>query len=377
MTPQTQSPGGKTFLAAVVTVTATYLYFLIFAQFGFLRALTATLGNSAETVRPIMAIMGAAGMVGSLLAGRGFMTRSSRTWLAAGFGGCALAAAGSFFAQTMSGFGCVALLTGLGTGVTTVALAGLLRSATGDRRLGLVIGLGTGLAYGIGNIPGIFEAKPALQAGLAILASIAGGIAGIALRPRFPADLPTTGDYSKVGVVAWVVIFLALVCFDSALFAFIQGTAELRQMLWLESDRPWWIAGLHLVAAVAAGALLDGGWLGRIMTFAGVALLGAGLWLLDRRAGASLAGFIYVASVSFYSTTLVFYPVRSARPALAALLYAVAGWGGSAVGIAFAEDRMGLPVMLTASCASLLLLGLVARYFAWRQRRAINENSRA
>ena len=374
MPPQTQSSGGKTFLAAVATVAATYLYFLIFAQFGLLRALTAALGNAAGVVRPVMAIMGVAGIAGSVLAARGFTLRSSRIRFAIGFGGCALAAAGSLFAQTMTAFGVVALLTGLGTGVITVTLAGVLRPATRGRRFGMVIGLGTGLAYGIGNLPGIFDAKPALQAGLAILAAVAGGITAAMLRPQFSADPPETGDYSKAGVVSWVVVFLALVCFDSALFAFIQGTVELKQMLWVENGRPWLIAGAHLVAAVSAGGLLDCGWLGRTIASAAVALIGAGLWLLDRRAGASIAGLVYVASVSLYSTGLAFYPAHSARPKLAALLYAIAGWGGSALGIVLAEGRSGLPTALTVGCASLLAIGLAARYFASRQERAMKEN---
>ncbi len=230
MPPPTHSPGGKTLLAAVTTVGATYLYFLIFAQFGFLRALTGALGNTAEVVRPVMAIMGAAGIAGSVMAARGFTERTSRGWLAAGFGGCALAAGGSLVAQTMAGFSAVALLTGLGTGITTVALAGVLRPATGGRRLGLIIGLGTGLAYGIGNVPGIFDAKPAFQAGLAIVAAVMGLAAATRLRPRFPGEIPQAGDYSNTGVAAWVITFLALVCFDSALFTFIQANAAFQHI---------------------------------------------------------------------------------------------------------------------------------------------------
>jgi cytochrome c oxidase cbb3-type subunit 2 len=310
-------------------------------------------------------------------AARAFAERTSRAWLAAGFGVCALAAAGALLAQTMPGFAVVALLTGLGTGFTTVTLAGVLRPATGDRRLGLIIGLGTGLAYGLGNVPGIFDARPALQAGLAILAAFAGGGAAIMLRPRFAGGAPEAGDYSKAGIAAWVVLFLALVCFDSALFTFIQGNAELKQSLWLQGGRPWMIAGLHLVTAVAAGWLLDFNWLGRTVACAAGALAGAGFWLIDRRAGGSVASLVYVTSVSIYSTALVFYPARSARPGLAALLYAVAGWVGSALGIACAESRTDLPVMLLPNITGLLALGLAGRYFASRRRGAMNENSGA
>lgn len=364
-------------MAAVATVAATYLYFLIFAQFGFLRALTGALGDAAAVVRPVMAIMGAAGLAGSVLAARGFTERRSRAWLAAGFGSCALAAAGSLAVHTLIGFAAVALLTGLGAGITTVTLAGLLQPATGGRRLGVIIGVGTGLAYGISNLPGIFDAAPSLQAGIAIMTAIAGAGTGGMLAPKFPATRPVAGDYSKTGVAAWVAIFLALVCLDSALFAFIQRTAELKQSLWMGSGRSWLIAVVHFGSAAIAGAALDRGWVGRTTALAAAALVGAAFWVLAGRPGAAAAGLVYITSVSIYSTALVFYPARSARPKLAALLYAVAGWGGSALGISLAEGRMDLPRALLLIIAVLLVISFTGRYFASRRGRAMNENNGA
>ena len=37
MAPQNYRPGGKIIIAAIMTVAAVYVYFLIFAQFGFLK----------------------------------------------------------------------------------------------------------------------------------------------------------------------------------------------------------------------------------------------------------------------------------------------------------------------------------------------------
>lgn len=367
MAPQPQGPDRKTFLAAVTTVAAVYVYFLIFAQFGFLHAVRAQLGESAGVLRPLMAMMGAAGIAGSVVVAAVGAGRHARRWLWAGFVACAIAAVGSIAWRSFAGFGLTAMLAGFGVGLATVTLAGVLRSATGDGRLGVIIGLGTGLAYGFCNLPGIFNAGATTQAALAIGAAIAGLAASRALRPRFDEPRPRGGDYSGAGVAAWVLIFLALVCLDSALFYFIQHTADLKQGLWTGAGRQGLNAGAHVGAAVLAGWALDRQWSGRTALVSAGALLVASLWIGGRHAGYPLGALVYIASVSAYSTTLVFYPARSGRPAVAALVYAVAGWGGSALGIGLIEGRASLPLFLPAGAAALLAISLLGRYFTSRQ----------
>ena len=126
------------------TVAAVYGYFLIFAQFGFLKAVQAAIGENSGVVRPLMAMMGLAGIAGSVLAARVFAEQRSRAWLAVGFGACAAGAAGSMGTGSRWGFSVVA---GLGVGLTTVTLAGMLRRAVGDARLGI------GLAEGRDRLP--------------------------------------------------------------------------------------------------------------------------------------------------------------------------------------------------------------------------------
>ena len=70
---------------------------------------------------------------------------------------------------------------------------------------------------------------------------------------------------------------------------------------------------------VAAGLLL-----------AALILIGAGPGMF------STGAFCYTAGVSCYSTALVYYVARSGRVGVAALVYAVAGWAGSALGIGMA-----------------------------------------
>jgi cytochrome c oxidase cbb3-type subunit 2 len=363
MTPQTYRPDGKTFLAAVTTVAAVYVYFLIFAQFGFLKAVQAALGETAGAIRPVMAVMGLAGIAGSGLAAWIFTEPRSRRLLLAGFAVCAAAALGSTQAQSMGNFQVVALLTGLGTGLVTVTLAGMLRRAVGDGCLGLIIGLGTGLAYAFCNLPAVFAAGAISQTQVALLAVVAGLVGGLGLKPRVGVDRPADGDYSRGGVVAWGLVFFALVGLDSAAFYIIQHNPALKEVHWSGSGRLILNAGIHLGAAVLAGWALDRGRPGRTIFFGAGALVGACL-LLEVQA---TAGWLYVTGVSVYSVVLVYYPARSGRPGVAALVYAVAGWGGSGLGIALAEGRTTLPAAATGGAFILLALGLLGRRLASRQ----------
>lgn len=374
MAPPTYRPDGKTLLAAVTTVAAVYVYFLIFAQFGFLKAVRATLGEDARVIRPVMAVMGLAGITGSMVAwmlGR----PASRRQLMIGLVICAGAAAWAPAAGRAWAFYVVALLTGAGTGLVTVTLAGLLRRAVGDGRLGLLVGLGTGLAYAFCNLPAVFEAGPNTQAHIGLLAAAVGMLGGGALGPRVAAELRMERDYSRAGVASWTMIFLVLVCLDSAVFFIIQHTPALKEAMWPGGGRLWLNAGVHLGAAVLAGWAFDRRWLGRTVGLGAAALLLACLMISGLFSGAGAAGLFYVAGVSVYSTALVFYPAYGGRTGLAALVYAVAGWAGSGLGIGLAEGRGHLSAAVPVSAAAVLAIGLLGRRLASRQGRTMNENS--
>ena len=88
-------------------------------------------------------------------------------------------------------------------------------------------------------------------------------------------------------------------------------------------------------------------------------VIGSALIFSGREAGGALP---YAAGVSIYSTVLVFYPARVGVVGLAALVYAVAGWVGSALGIGVAEQFGWFPVWW------LLLPGAVFGLVAFRRR---------
>ena len=370
MGQQAYRPEWKVIAAAILAVAATYGYFLIFAQFGFLQAVRQGTGGAAGMVKPVMAVMGLAGMAGSVAAAAIFSIERSRRTLLAGFTLCAVAAGLAMAPGTMPLYCVIALLVGLGAGVTTVTLAGVLRRAGGDERLGTVIGLGTGLAYGFCNLPAVFNAGANAQALMGVLAAGAGLVAATALRGNAPAHPLADGDYSKPGVTVWVLVFLALVGLDSAAFYIIQHTPDLKAATWSGAGQQEMIAGLHLAAAGLAGYALDRRWVGRTVAIGGGALLLACI-ALDR-GSRTLAGaaLLYAAGVSVYSTVLVFYPARSLRPWLAAMVYAVAGWGGSAIGIGLGENRQAVPPGLVLAAGAMIVSGLLVRHIIRRREAA-------
>jgi hypothetical protein len=157
-------PPGRSMVVATVTVAATYAYFLIFAQFGFLKAVAAAGPTGDSLLRAIMGVMGVSGITGGLVMARIFHERRCRGQLMAGFVIAGAAAGLTWVARTPALFLLCAALTGTGTGMVTVGLAGMLRREVGGGRLGLCLGTGTGVAYAICNLPFIFNGDVHAQA---------------------------------------------------------------------------------------------------------------------------------------------------------------------------------------------------------------------
>jgi len=326
---------------ATMAVAAVYAYFLIFAQFGFLHALSAVLGEGHALLRPVMAMMGVAGIAGSVATAKLWREGRGRGWMAMGFVMAGTAAGLAWIARTPSVFFAAAGLTGLGTGIVTVGLAAMLRRETGGKRLGFCLGIGTGLAYALCNLPAVFMATPHVQAAWGIAAACVGLVAvqGFEQRASVP---PVRGpDYEPRGITRWTLALFALVTFDSGAFFLIQHTPALKAVSWGGSPQLLVNASAHLVAAVFAGLALDRRRVaGAILSATVLLLAGSGLIFYGRGpAGAAL----YAAGVSVYSTVLVFYPARTGRATLAALVYAVAGWVGSALGVGTAEQFAWVP----------------------------------
>ena len=333
-------PRGSPGLAAILAIAATYGYFLLFAEFALLE-LAKPLFGGERAMRPLLGLLGGAGIIGSALAAWRFRIAAFREQLMAGFVGCAVSAAITF-GTDRTGLWLAAAGVGVSLGWTTVTLSSGLRVTTGSSRLGLCCGLGTGLAYAISNLPLVFSAPPRIQTMIALGFALVGAGAARLMFPR-PATDPESPTSREAGLAVWGVIFLALVWLDAAGFYILQHTPKLREETWSGAWPLFGNALTHLVGAVLAGLALNARRPGATVLVAMTALGFADI--LINRGGSNFAAarVLYTMGVSAYSATLVFYPALRGRPWVAAGLFALAGWGGSALGIGMVQDLHAIP----------------------------------
>lgn len=376
MTSERGARAGR-YVPGVVAVAATYVFFLLWAQFGFVSLLEGRLGTAAGgggAVRAAMAAMGAAGLAASFGTAALLARVAARRLVRLGLVLAPLTALASLACGTLPAFVAVSAATGAATAILTVSLAASLRILISGPRIGLAVGAGTGAAYLLCNVPTVFEAPPAWQVGVvAVVCGAAWTLLGLTSPATGERGAPATGGapvpaalFRGLGVTAVVAAFLALVWIDSAAFAAIQETPELAAGTWGTTTGKVLLGAVHLVAAVAAGALLDAGLL--LPVLAGTAaLFGLALPLLAGSvAPVGLWGALYAAGISAYSTALVFFPAGRGEEAgliparwRAGLLYGVAGWLGSALGVGMAQDLHRVPGAAVALAVA-LVAGAVA-----------------
>jgi hypothetical protein len=350
-------------VAALLCVAATYVYFLIFAEFALIE-LAKPLAEGR--LRWLMGTLAVGGVTGSFLAARSFRFERYARAVGTGFRACGAAAAFVLLAKSWLMMILAALCVGLGLGWLTVTLVSGLRGVLGGKRLGLWAGVSTGSAYAVCNLPWVFEASPATQTIFAALVAVAGAIAAIWLDLTAPPRSDTR-DYEPAVTWFWVAALLALVWLDSAAFYIIQHTEPLRVATWAGA---WTLGGnalTHLVAAVAAGLLIDRKGAPVVVVLALAVLGTACSWLGDGENHALGVEVLYTAGVSLYSTALITYPAHGGRPWLSARVYALAGWIGSGLGIGLAQDLHAVPLWFIA-LAGVLVLGALAARWSWLRR---------
>jgi cytochrome c oxidase cbb3-type subunit 2 len=354
------SPLRFSWFTALLAIAATYFYFLIFAEFAFLE-LARTHAPDSRSLRVVMTALGAGGIIGASLGAWLFRANRAHTLLAWTLRACAVSALVAVRADGVAGMSGAAFIIGISLGALTVVLASSLRAMAGRQRLGLCIGAGTGLAYGLSNLPWVFRASPSAQTALAAI-----GVAAVSFLPRRPGlDAGAVVEIPDgfATVTRWLTILLALVWMDSAAFYVVQHTPALRETTWQTTESLLANALIHVGAALLAGACLDRGWRAGVAGVAAVALATACLVLGGTVPAFVPPGWLYTAGVSLYSTVLVEFPARDGRPAVAALVFAVAGWVGSALGIGMAQDLATVPVGFVAAATAVVGLAL-----AWRAR---------
>ncbi len=357
-----------------VLVAVTYIYFLIFAQFGFLARL-ASLGIADQPLKAVLAAMALGGAALSLAMPRLRRWNLPDARLRAGLIVCAAAALLSLLPLDVAGATAVSLAIGAGLGVVTVTLATHLRRWTGSGDALWMAGLGTGVGYLVCNAPALFNAPARVQALTAALLCLAG--AAITLLPAQPAAEPRPASRRDGLPFGYALgCFAALVWLDSAAFFIIQHTPFLKAGTWAGALHLSADGLLHLAAALAAVWLLRRRGLPLVLGAAFAALGGACLLLLDAERIA-LASALYPVGVSLYSVALVAYPSVLAPAATAAergrragWVYAVAGWAGSAMGIGMAQNLGHVPPGFVLAAGVVVLGPWLARLLARRRREA-------
>jgi mono/diheme cytochrome c family protein len=346
----------------IVFIAATYVYFLIFAQFGFLKRL-AELGITQAALPAIMGAMAVGGVGMSLVAPRSRLWNCPDCRLQTGLAGCALTAVWSLFPlNTWTAIG-VALVIGLSLGLLTVTLVANFPRWIGFDRPLIKIGLGTGIGYFLCNFPPLFTASPRWIAVVSALGCVIALI--VASRSRVVHAKPSSAEPSQTRPVpfafalAW---FTALVWLDSAAFFIIQNSPALKAGAWQGDAHLWRTGLLHLAAAIVSAVLLARRGLAVTLGLALAALGTACILLLDPARG-PVAAIFYPIGVSLYSVALVAYPSflmasgsQAVRGRSAGYLYAIAGWVGSAMGIGMGRNLHHVPAAFVAVAAMLFVV---------------------
>ncbi|MGC4072067.1 MAG: hypothetical protein QM760_06040 [Nibricoccus sp.] len=359
----------KTLSAVVISVaaiTSAYVYFLIFAGFGFVNLARSVVGKGGMPL--VLSFLGVGGIAGCVLAARMFSQGRGQGQLTKGFAGCLIAALLALFVRVEAIVVVTALLVGLSTAWTAVSLSLCLRPTLHFKELGKWCGLGTGLAYALCNQPFIFEGT---LNGKIITGTVAAGIGLLAsFRMRStqlrPSSLP---DYEFQAATGWVVALFALVFLDTLVFFIIQNSAVVKQLSW---ETPLILQGnafVHLCAAFVTGLALDQRRPGTFALIALLLLVASCIVLRLHIEHFPKARMLYIAAVSIYSTVLIYLPARGSRPAFTATLYGISGWlaTGLSLSIAFATDARQVPAYVIILALLVGTAGLFTRLLSVRR----------
>ncbi len=351
---------------AVLLIATLYIYFLIFAQFAFLENLETQL-KSDNNLKIIMGFMGVGGFLCSFFVPTFIKRYTLKTALLIGLGLCSLASLLSLGIESMFFASLVALLIACGIAFVSISTISSLESLLNTKSPGLLIGLGTGIAYFCCNLPILFQASPYNQTIFAaVLCLVVLGF--LALSPfhkrvkNSDQFAPQDFSFRKLGLVSCILLFAVLVWLDSAAFYVIQQSTEYKSLTWQSFGRLWANGGVHLVFALLAGKLIDLRQ-AKLLGITAFLLLAIAVYFLQEKSLQLevFASVFYCAGVSIYSTALIAYPLLSIKlPTIsteikAARLYAFAGWLASAMGIGMAGDLHYVPAFFMIIAGTIIL----------------------
>ena len=352
---------------AVLFIASTYVYFLIFAQFGFLKRL-GELHLAQGSLTPVMAAMALGGIAASLFGQRLLHSWTPRTRLRAGFLACAATTVASLLALNPWSAGFLAAAIGLSLGLLTVTLVTHLRGWAISAHPFFTVGLGTGFGYFLCNLPWLFAGTTVRTA---LLSGAACALAAFFVNDPVPFQAQQKNFQKPLATPPFPSVllgFFALIWLDSAAFYIIQNSPALKASTWQGTLHLWSNGVIHLLAALASAWLLQRRGLFPVM-LAAFAFIGGACLLLHDPSQTPLASVFYPAGVSLYSVGLVACPSlllasRSSedRERQAGLIYAIAGWGGSAMGIGMGQHLHRVPTLFVAAAGLALLSSAGSRF---------------
>ena len=356
---------------ACLLLAATCFHFLIFAQFAFLARLAHWTTNSSS-LKLAMAAMAVGGILFSLLTPRLALHSTAHRRVQTSLAFSAVAAFASTLELNVPLAMLLSFVIGASLAVLTVTVASKLRSWLGKENALLIAGLGTGLGYWLANLPPVFTASASQQAMLSGLLCLVAFF--FVPKNASDANMPHEDTSRPVPFLLALIIFFALVWLDSAAFYIIQHSAQLKAGTWQGNAHLWTNGALHLLAALLSGWLLT-----RFRSYwtlcAAFALLAVACVLLQYPNLTTTASLFYPCGVSLYSVALIAFPSllsgadsTAARARIAAWIYALAGWAGSALGIGMAEHLHQVPSVFVAVAGTVILFPALIEIFHARAR---------
>ncbi|MBI5382088.1 MAG: hypothetical protein HZA31_09335 [Opitutae bacterium] len=358
-------PDRKTTIAATVAIAATCLYSSLFVESALFEIARAS-NDRQNALRLILIAAGGSGVVGCLAAARRFELARFPKALGTAFRASGVVAALGYMADSWWVLLTTAIAAGLCLGWLAVTLTAGLRATLGTVRLGRILGFGVGAGYALCSLAWGADASPRTQILLAGASAVFGALAAPWLWPREITPSPAP-DYTPRTATLWVAMLLPLVAIDTATLDLSRQIPTLHNALWHGS---WNLLGntcVFFAAAYLAGRALERGWLGRTCAAACILVTLAAL-KLDRSLPEFLSmQVVFVAGVATYSTAALYYVARGGHPVLTGWLFAVAGVGGTALGVVVAQELGEMPLALLAIALALVALGIGLRAH-WRAR---------
>ena len=346
--------------AGVICVAAAFFYFLIFIEMAFLDLLRSSPAGWSR-IQSVQVVVTLSAVLGGALAASFFRPERHLRALTILFRFCALVAIASLAVPLERLAYLMAFVVGLGFGFLSIVLVATLRTALNRARLGMVVGLGVGVAYALCNVPWLYAAPEAVQAVFACIAVLVGSLVSGRLKPKHGAESGSE-DYEPRILCSWILVFLVLITMDSAAHALFQHEASLRALRWNGGTIVWFPVFIHCAAAVFAGRLLDKGVRASLVLAAFGLLVMASLALVHPERTGVLARYFHVAGVSLYTVGFLYFAAKGGRPWIIVLLFSLSGWLGLSLGAGLVQACDGVPFWFILAAGVILVSALVFRW---------------